>query len=100
MKINVQSVNFNADKKLIAFIQKRMDKLDNYYDRIIHSDIYLKVENTSAKENKIVEIKVRVPGDEFVVKKQCKTFEEAIDNAASSSERILLRLKKKTRTYI
>ena len=100
MKVNIQSVNFNADGKLIAFIQKRMDKLDNYYDRIIYSDIYLKVQNTSTKENKIVELKVHVPGEEFIVKKQCKTFEEAIDNAASSSERVLLKIKEKTRTYI
>ena len=100
MKVNIQSVNFNADVKLKECIQKRMDKLDNYHDKIIHSDVYLKVENTSAKENKIVEIKVHVPGDEFMVKKQCKTFEEAIDNAASSSERVLLKLKKKTRSYI
>ena len=100
MKVNLQSVNFNADKKLKEFIQKRMEKLDNYYDKIIYSDIYLKVENTSAKENKVVEVKVRVPGDEFIVKKQCKTFEEAIDNAASSSERVLLKIKKKTRSYI
>lgn len=100
MKISIQSVNFNASKKLIAFIQKRMDKLDNYYDKIIYSDVYLKVENTSAKENKTVEVKVHVPGDEFIVKKQCKTFEEAIDNAASSSERVLLKIKEKTRTYI
>ena len=100
MKVNIQSVNFNADKKLIEFIQKRMNKLDNYHDKIIHSDVYLKVENTSAKENKIVEVKVHVPGDEFMVKKQCKTFEEAIDNAANSSERVLLKIKKKARTHI
>ena len=53
MKVNTQSVNFNADVKLINFIQKRMDKLDLFYDRIIQSDVFLKVENTSDKENKV-----------------------------------------------
>ena len=53
MKVNTQSVNFNADKKLIDFIQKKMDKLDMYYDKVIKTDVYLKVENTSSKENKI-----------------------------------------------
>ncbi len=100
MKVNIQSVNFNADKKLIEFIQKRMNKLDNYHHKIIYSDVYLKAENTSAKENKTVEVKIHVPGDEFVVKKRCKTFEEAVDNAASSSERVLRKIKEKTRTYI
>lgn len=100
MKVNTQSVNFTADQKLVNFIQKRMDKLDNFYDRVVFSDVYLKVENTSEKENKIVEVKVHVPGDEFIVKKQCKTFEEAVDNAASSLERVLLKRKEKLRAHI
>lgn len=96
----MQSVNFTADGKLVNFIQKRMDKLDNYYDRIISSDVYLKVENTSVKENKVVEVKVHVPGDEFIVKKQCKTFEEGLDIAVGSLERVLLKRKEKLRAHI
>jgi len=100
MKVNTQSVNFSADKKLIDFIQKRMDKLDLFYDKIIQSNVYLKVENTSAKENKIVEAKIMVPGDSFIVKKQCKTFEEGTDMAASSLERQLKKRKEKLRAHI
>ena len=58
MKVNMQSVNFNADIKLIEFIQKRMDKLELFYDKVIKSDVFLKVENTSDKENKIIEAKI------------------------------------------
>ena len=54
MKVNMQSVNFTADKKLIAFIQKRMDKLDVFYDKVIQSDVYLKLENTSDKATRKV----------------------------------------------
>lgn len=99
MKVNTQSVNFTADKKLIDFIQKRMDKLDLFYDKVIKSDVYLKVENTSGKENKIVEARVSVPGDSFIVKKQCKTFEESADMAASSLERQLKKRKEKLRSH-
>nr|WP_321246815.1 ribosome-associated translation inhibitor RaiA [uncultured Psychroserpens sp.] len=100
MKVNTQAVNFNADKKLIDFIQNRMDKLDMYYDKVIQSDVYLKVENTSDKENKIFEARVKVPGDSFIVKKQCKTFEEGADMAVSSLERQLKRRKEKLRTHM
>jgi putative sigma-54 modulation protein len=100
MKVNTQSVNFNADKKLIDFIQKRMNKLDMFYDKVIDSDVYLKVENTSDKENKIFEARVNVPGDSFVVKKQCKTFEEGTDMAVSSLERQLKKRKEKLRTHM
>ena len=100
MKVNTQSVNFNADKKLIDFIQKRMDKLDMFYDKVIQSDVYLKLENTSQKENKIFEARVNVPGDSFIVKKQCKTFEEGADMAISSLERQLKKRKEKLRAHI
>lgn len=100
MKVNTQAVNFNADKKLIDFIQSRMDKLDMFYDKVIQSDVYLKVENTSDKENKIFEARVKVPGDSFIVKKQCKTFEEGADMAVSSLERQLKRRKEKLRTHM
>ncbi|WP_026811409.1 ribosome hibernation-promoting factor, HPF/YfiA family [Arenibacter latericius] len=97
MKVNAQSVNFTADGKLIDFMEARLGKLEQFYDKIVSTDVYLKVENTSAKENKIVEIKVLVPRDNFVVKKQCRTFEEAIDAACSSLERKLVKRKEKIR---
>ncbi|TYB76893.1 ribosome hibernation-promoting factor, HPF/YfiA family [Bizionia myxarmorum] len=100
MKVNTQSVNFNADQKLIDFIQKRMDKLDLYYDKVIQTDVYLKVENTSDKANKIFEARVNVPGDSFVVKKQCKTFEEGVDTAVASLERQLKKRKEKLRSHL
>lgn len=100
MKVNTQSVNFVADQKLIDFIQKRMDKLELFYDKVIQADVYLKVENTSDKQNKIFEARVVVPGDSFVVKKQCKSFEEGADSAASSLERQLKKRKQKLRSHI
>ncbi|MGG5485470.1 ribosome hibernation-promoting factor, HPF/YfiA family [Gaetbulibacter sp. PBL-D1] len=100
MKVNTQSVNFSADKKLLDFIQKRMDKLDLFYDKVIQADVYLKVENTSEKENKIFEARLSVPGDRFVVKKQCKTFEEGVDTAVSSLERQLKKRKEKLRAHM
>lgn len=99
MKVNTQSVNFTADGKLIDFIQRRMDKLELFYDKIIQSDVYLKVENTSGKVNKIFEAKVSVPGDSFVVKKQCKTFEEGADIAIASLERQIKKRKEKLRAH-
>jgi len=97
MQVNAQSVNFNADRKLIDFLQTRMDKLETFYDKIINADVYLKVQNISEKENKIVEIKLNVPGDVFMMKKQCKSFEEAVDAACSSLERKIIKRKEKMR---
>jgi putative sigma-54 modulation protein len=100
MKVNVNAVNFTVDGKLVDFVQERMDKLEKYYDKIVSSDVFLKVEKTSDKENKIVEIKLLVPGDDFIVKKQCKTFEEAVELASESLERLLVKRKEKINTHI
>ena len=100
MKVNVHAVNFNVDRKLVDHIEERMNKLEKYYDKIVSSDVFLKVEQTSEKENKIVEVKMIVPGDEFIVKKQCKSFEEGIELASEALERLLLKRKEKLRAHI
>jgi putative sigma-54 modulation protein len=99
MKVNVHAVNFTVDRKLVSYVQGRLDKLDKYYDRVVFSDVFFKVDNTSLKQNKIAEIKINVPGDEFVVKKQCKSFEEAVELAADSMERLLMKRKQKIRAH-
>ena len=93
MKVNLHAVNFNVDKKLVDFVQEKIDKLEKYYDKIVSADVFLKLENTSDKENKIVEIKINVPGDDFVVKKIAKSFEEGIDLAVDTLERVLVKRK-------
>lgn len=84
MKITVQSIRFNADKKLLDFIQKKVDKLDTFYDHIINGEVYLKLENVEDEANKITEIKLMLPGNQIFAKEQCKTFEEATDLAVES----------------
>ena len=97
MKVNLQAVNFNVDRKLVDFVQEKLDKLEKYYDKIISSDVFLRLENTSDKENKTVEIKINVPGDDFVVKKTAKSFEEGVDLAVDSLERVIVNRKEKLR---
>ncbi|MCF6182327.1 ribosome-associated translation inhibitor RaiA [Lutibacter sp.] len=97
MKVYVQSVNFNADKDLIDFVEKKVNSLEKYYDRIVDSEVFLKVQQTSDKNNKNVEIKINVPGNDIVVKKQSKTFEEGAMLAVDSLKRILTKKKEKIR---
>jgi putative sigma-54 modulation protein len=96
MKINTQSVNFKIDASLLSFIQKRMDKLDLFY-KIIKADVYLKAENTPGKENKVFEAVLSIPGDSFVVKKKCKSFEQGVDTVVHILERQLKKRKDKIR---
>jgi putative sigma-54 modulation protein len=81
MKINIQSIHFDADRKLIDFIELKLNKLFSVYDSIVATDVILKIDNAANGENKIAEIKLAVPGNDLYAMKQCKTFEEATDLA-------------------
>lgn len=85
MNLSIQSVHFDADKKLIEFIEKKIVKLNQFNDSITNVDIYLKLDNLVHNiKDKIVEIKVAIPKHEFFVKQSCKSFEESFDAAMSA----------------
>lgn len=79
MQVKIHSIHFDADIKLINFLEDRVDKLSQYYDRIIESEVFLRLDKSDNRENKIVEIKLGVPGKDLFAKKQGKSFEEAAD---------------------
>ena len=97
MKVNVQTPNFVPDDKLIGFIEKKLSKLEQFYDKIIYADVFLKVQKTSEKQNKITEILLSVPGGDLMVKKDARTFEAGADECIQSLERQLKKRKEKQR---
>jgi len=100
MKVNVQTPNFTAKDELLKFVQNRLSKLEQFYDKIVFADVFLKVQKTSEKENKIVEVLLSIPGDELMVKKEAKTFEGAIDEVVKTLERQLKKRKQKQKAYL
>lgn len=99
MKVTVQSVHFNARQDLVDFIQKKMDKLDQFYDRILEAEVTLRVENASDGENKVADIRLAIPGNDLLVKKHAATFEQAVDLVAEALERQLKKHKEKVKGY-
>ncbi len=100
MNVNVQPTNFAADTRLIDFIEKKLSKLEQFYNKIVFADVFLKVQNTSEKQNKIVEILLSIPGDDLIVKKEARTFEVGTDECVQSLERQLKKRKQKQRAYL
>src|SRR5687768_9513557 len=98
MKINTTSIHFDADQKLIDFIQKKTAKLDQFFDRIIDAHVYLKLENSGQVKDKIVEMKLIVPGDTLVATEMTKTFEASLDAAMDNMKRQLNRYKERLQT--
>ncbi|MCL7763190.1 ribosome-associated translation inhibitor RaiA [Polaribacter sp. Z014] len=97
MKVFVQSVNFNADQELVKFAEDKVETLIKFHDKIVDAEVFLKVQKTSDKENKITEVKINIPGSDLIVKRETKTFEEGISSAVDNLKRQLKRSKEKLR---
>lgn len=96
MNVNIQSVHFDADSKLIQHVTKKIDKLNTFHDRIIKVDVFLKLDNVVHNiKDKIAEIRVHVPKRDFFVKISSKSFEESFDTALDSMINQIKRKKEK-----
>jgi putative sigma-54 modulation protein len=95
MKLQMHSIHFDADQKLLQFIQKKADKLETYYDQIIDGEVFLRLDKNDRSENKIVEVKLNVPGKQLFAKNQSDSFEAAADEAIEGLRRQIKKHKEK-----
>jgi putative sigma-54 modulation protein len=98
MNIQLNTVHFTADQKLTDFVNKKVSKLDTYFEGIIGAEIILKVVKPETANNKVAEIKLSIPGYDYLFsEKQADTFEEAIDTAVEAIRRQLTKVKEKVK---
>ena len=97
MNIQIHSVRFDADKKLIDFVQQKLDKLAQFGEGIVNAEVYLRLDKDQDRENKISEIKVEVSGGSLFAKKQSKSFEESTDEAIDALKKQITKYKHKKR---
>ncbi|MFY0605727.1 MAG: ribosome-associated translation inhibitor RaiA [Cyclobacteriaceae bacterium] len=95
MKLQMHSIHFDADQKLVDFIQTKANKLDTFFDKIIDGEVYMRVEQDDSRENKLIEIKLNIPGNQLFAKVQAKSFEAATDEAVEALRRQLKKHKEK-----
>lgn len=96
MIVHIQTHHFDADRKLIEFVQKRLEKLSTFHDRIIKVDVFLKLDNVvHTIKDKVAEIRVHVPKADFFVKSTSKSFEASFDEAFESLVNQIKRKKEK-----
>lgn len=98
MKLKVQSIHFDADRKLLSFVEEKIEKLSHFYEDIIDGEVFLRLDKSSEKENKIAEIKLNTPGKTMFASEQCRSFEEATDSAVDALRRQITKYKEKLRS--
>ena len=92
----MSSLKFDADSDLLDFVQKKADKLDTFHDQIIDGEVSMKVENSEDRLNKVVEMKVNIPGTTMFAKEKNKSFEAAVDEAVEAIRRQIKKHKGKS----
>lgn len=92
MTVNIQSVHFDADSKLLDHVNRKITKISNHHDRIMNVDVFLKLDNVIHQiKDKVAEIRVQIPKHEIFVKQSTKSFEESFDMALDA---VLIQIKK------
>ena len=100
MNVQIQTVHFDADSRLLEHVNAKIEKLKTFHDKIIGLEVYLKLDNKSQQiRDKVAEIKVHVQKHSYFVKHQSKTFEESFDLAFDSLVSQVKRQKEKQQTY-
>jgi putative sigma-54 modulation protein len=95
MNIQIHSVRFDADKKLIDFVHQKIGKLHQVSDDIVSAEVYLRLDKDQDRENKVTEIKLEYPGGPLFARKQSKSFEEATDSVVGALKRQITKQKHK-----
>jgi len=97
MNIQIHSVRFTADKRLLDFVSQKLNKLSVISDDIIGAEVFLRLDHDEERENKITEIKVEFPGGPLFARKQSKSFEEATDDVIDALKKQITKQKERMR---
>ena len=95
MEIRVQSIRFDADQKLLDFIDKKIGKLTKFNEDVIKTDVILSL--LPEYENKNVRVMMAIPGNDLIIERNAATFEEAIIDCADTLKDMLVKFKEKKR---
>ena len=97
MNVKIQSVKFDADKKLVDFIQGKMDKMDRFVENALNAVVTLRIDKDDEQGNKVAGVKIEVAGGELLAERRCKTFEEAVDLCLDAIKKHIEKYKEKRR---
>ena len=95
MNVQIQSVKFDADKRLVEFVNAKMAKLDRFAERSTGAEVILKLDKVPENGNKFATITLDMPCEDLVACHQSKAFEESVDEAIDALKRQLDKFKAK-----
>ena len=95
MNVQIQSVQFDADRRLVDFVEAKMAKMDRFAERSTGAEVILKLDKDHEKGNKVATVTLHMPGEDLVAEHRSKAFEESVDEAIDALKRQLEKFKGK-----
>ena len=93
MEIRVKSLKFDADQKLLDYVEKKVSKLARFSDHL--DDIEVTLSLLNEPDNKEVKIQTRAYGQDLLIERSASTFEDAVTLAADLMKEKIVRTKEK-----
>ena len=91
--INVKSLKFDADQKLLDYVEKKVGKIEKFFDNLGDVDVTLSL--SPDPDNTHVRLQTRFPGEDLVIERNAKTFEEAVTEAVDAMKEKIVRAKER-----
>ncbi len=95
MNVQIQSVKFDADRRLVDFVEAKMAKMDRFAERSTGAEVILKLDKDHEKGHKVATVTLHMPGEDLVAEHRSKAFEESVDEAIDALKRQLEKFKGK-----
>lgn len=90
MEVKIKAIHFDITEKLVAFINKKMEKVARRYETINEAEVTLKVVKPETAMNKEAGIKLAIPSaSDLFASKTADSFEEAVDLCLDALEKQL-----------
>ena len=87
MQIQIHSIHFDADQRLLDFVHAKLEKLLTFNNELQSCEVFLRVEKSDSRDNKVVEVKAHIPGKDLFVKRKATSFEAAMDEVHEALRR-------------
>tara|TARA_B110000285_G_scaffold235101_1_gene314857 strand:- start:173 stop:475 length:303 start_codon:yes stop_codon:yes gene_type:complete len=94
MQMQIHSVHFDADERLLNFIQERLEKLSTFHDQIMTCEVFLRIEKNDQRANKLCDVKIHAPGVDFFAKRRASSFEASLDEVVEALRKQIRKHKK------
>ena len=91
MQIQIHSIHFDADNSLLEFVRAKLEKLLTFNNELQNCEVFLRVEKSDSRENKVVEVKAHLPGKDLFAKRRSVSFEAAMDEVHEALRRQVMK---------